>query len=469
MRLISYFLPQAANILVYMLQQVEYSSVRFLKWVITLPNLLKVKRRQELDKTSRAKITLLVAYLSWAIPIVVGLTGFFVYDSYSSLLFLPLAPLICVISIALFNTLLGRLIVKPTESREITQAKNKLKNMQATKIAVIGSYGKTTMKDLLATVLSEGKKVAATPGNKNVLISHARWANQLSGDEEVLIFEYGEAKPGDIASLASFSQPEIAFVTGLAPAHMDGYKTLTAVAKDFQAIAEHVSKNNIFVNADNPQLSEYFSDSAFYSQKSVDGWAVQISKLTLDGLSFTMLKETEELKLHSGLLGAHNVGPLAAAAAIARRLGLSLESITKGIAATKPFEHRMQPYQLGGAWIIDDTYNGNLEGMKAGLALLKHLPAKRKIYVTPGLVEQGDLTAKVHEELGEAIAAAQPDIVVLMKHSVTGHIQKGLENSNYAGELKVEDNPLEFYMHLDHFVAAGDLVLLQNDWPDSYS
>ena len=127
----------------------------------------------------------------------------------------------------------------------------------------------------------------------------------------------------------------------------------------------------------------------------------------------------------------------------------------------------MRPYQLSGAWIIDDTYNGNIEGMKAGLALLKDLEAKRKIYVTPGLVDQGAEEKRVHRELGEAIADASPDKVILMRHSVTPFILDGLRD--FKGELIVEDDPLDFYANLDKFVAAGDLVLMQNDWPDNYN
>src|SRR6185503_13001801 len=110
------------------------------------------------------------------------------------------------------------------------------------------------------------------------------------------------------------------------------------------------------------------------------------------------------------------------AAALAHQFGLSKAQIKAGIAATKPFEHRMEPYQLAGAWVIDDSYNGNIDGIRAGTQLLKDLPAKRKIYVTPGLVDQGQESGKIHEEMGRLIASARPDMVVLMEHSVTASI-----------------------------------------------
>ena len=129
----------------------------------------------------------------------------------------------------------------------------------------------------------------------------------------------------------------------------------------------------------------------------------------------------------------------------------------------------MQPRSIRGAWILDDSYNGNIDGMQAGLKLLQELPGKRKIYVTPGLVDQGEETQHVHEELGRAIAEANPDRVVLMHNSAIAAIEKGLKIGNFKGELQVEHYPLDFYLNIEHFVAAGDVIMLQNDWTDNYN
>jgi UDP-N-acetylmuramoyl-tripeptide--D-alanyl-D-alanine ligase len=129
----------------------------------------------------------------------------------------------------------------------------------------------------------------------------------------------------------------------------------------------------------------------------------------------------------------------------------------------------MRPYQLGSAWIIDDTYNGNIEGARVGLRFLTELSTQgRKIYVTPGFVEQGELKQAVHERLGQMIAEARLDVVVLMQNSTTSFIQAGLSRGGFSGKLIIENKPLDFYTNLQHFVAAGDIVLLQNDWTDNY-
>lgn len=468
MNLLSYFWVKAPWTLVYMLQQVEYNPLKFISWVSNLPNLFNAKQRGNLERTNRVKLMLAFSYGSWLLTIGAGGLIAIIQHSLLPLLLCLLAPLVCVLMLFVITLLLQKLIVDPSQAKEISAARQKLSTMKGQRIAVLGSYGKTTMKELLVTVLSESKKVAATPGNKNVLISHARWVNQnLTGDEDVIIFEYGESRPGDIESLAAFSQPDMAVITGLAPAHLDGYSSLAAIADDISTISKSVDKKNIYVNG-NSELLRAKIDGYFYNPKGLADLVVSDVHVDFKATNFTIKVADKKLHLYSGLLGTHQIGPLCAVVAIALRLGLREKEILNGVAATMPYEHRMQPRSLGGAWIIDDTYNGNIEGMRAGLELLRALPGKRKIYVTPGLVDQGAETERVHKELGKLIAGASPDQVVLIKNSVTEYIRIGLNQGNYTGEVTIETNPLNYYTNLEHFLAAGDVALLQNDWPDSY-
>lgn len=467
MRLLSHFSPKAPWILAYMLQQFEYNPFKFVRWAATLPNLFLVQKRGRLHLTARGKLMVIIAYAASLLALFKVVFLSLWLNSLWIWLGISLIPIFVVL--VLFGTtwMLQVLIVNPKQTSEIRTAKDKLSKHSAVRIAVLGSYGKTTMKELLVTVLSETKKVAATPGNKNVLISHARWVNNdVKGDEDVLVFEYGEAEPGDIAKLANFSQPDTVVVTGIAPAHMDTYPSLDAIAKDFACIAETVKPEQIYLN-DTKLLRDSIKGRA-YSESGLGEWDVSDVKVAFEGTKFTLNNGHDKLQLGTRLLGAHLIGPLTAVISIAKQLGLSNDQIKAAVARTRPYEHRMQPRLLGGAWIIDDTYNGNIEGMRAGLELLKALPAKRKIYVTPGLVDQGTETQNVHTELGQLIAAARPDRVVLMRNSATSHIQKGLQQGNYSGEIVLEANPLQYYTNLEHFLAAGDVVMLQNDWPDSY-
>lgn len=475
--LISIFDFNYPRVLIYMLQSTEYEVWPYITWFWRTKNFNTVARRRTLDPTPRAKLLLFVLRLGMAIQYLLS-AGIilYAYQQHSVLwlefgIVLLLACPILWAHLIVLPLLLARLfIVGPKDRRMIARSKTIFANHPGLKIAVAGSYGKTTVKELLLTILSEGKEVAATPANKNVAVSHAQWAHKLSGKEDILIIELGEGKPGDVERFADTIQPNIGVITGLAPAHLDKYRTLKNAANDIFSLSTSVGADKTYVNGESADIKGYIqSGNHVYSDAGVSGWSVSGVSVEVNGLSFTMHKAGKTLELTSKLVGRHLIGPLAACVAIADEVGLTPEQIESGVAKTAPFEHRMQPRPLAGGWIIDDTYNGNLEGTRAGLALLKELTAKRKIYVTPGLVDQGSQAERVHKELGELIAKSNPDKVVLMKNSATDWILYGLRVRNFSGEVVVEDDPLGFYTNLDQMIAVGDVVLMQNDWTDNYN
>lgn len=453
--------------LVYVFQQTDYEMPRFYSVIRSIPDITNLRKRGRLEKTTKVKLLLIFAYALYFACIATIVCALLTGSYYLLFGMLILLPLVCisglVIVIAIANTIVGAL-----RSRYISKASIILANHKGYKIAVLGSYGKTSMKELLIEVIGSSKKISATTGNKNVPISISRWAGKLNGDEDILIVEYGESKPGDIAKLAKLTHPDFVVATGVAPNHLDFYKTEEALAHDFKSVTNYVAAKNIYANIQMKHVFQGETDVTFYSETNIGQWKIKNIEVTIKGIYFELVQPKASIKISSHLLGRHNIGPLAAVALLAMRLGVPIKKIEQSIANTKPYDHRMKPRQLHGAWLIDDTYNGNLEGFKAGLALLKELPAKRKIYVTPGLVSQGALTEAVHIEIGEKIAIANPDIVVLMDNSVTKFIMSGLDTQNYHGSIKIESDPLAFYTNLDQFVANGDLILMQNDWPDGY-
>ncbi|HEY8998886.1 MAG TPA: Mur ligase family protein [Candidatus Saccharimonadales bacterium] len=462
--------------IVYMLQSTEYQVKPYLEWYWQTQDFSHVMHRRTLERTKAARMLLSVVRLGIALEVLAGVlcvalwySGHFAGGLAFGAALIVAYPVVWAHAVTLPLTLGRWFIARPRERRLIKESATIFRDTKAAKIAVAGSYGKTSMKELLLTVLSEGKNVAATPANKNVAISHAYFARKLKGDEDVLIIEYGEGAPGDVARFAATTQPTHAVITGLAPAHLDHYKTLHDAGEDIFSVADVVQPEHVYVNAESSATKEFIKPKfAMYDEGGALDWRVGDVQIGIDGTRFTLKKGSQTLKLHSGLLGRHQLGPLSLAAALGAELGLTPKQIEDGIAKTMPFEHRMQPYVLAGAWIVDDTYNGNIEGIRAGAALLHDLPGKRKVYVTPGLVDQGVETQSVHEEMGRLIAGAEPNVVVLMKNSVTDFIQKGLQEANFTGRVIVEDDPLKFYQNLSLFVAYGDVVMMQNDWPDNY-
>ena len=469
-------------VLVYMLQSTEYEVTAYVSWYFRTSNFSKVMQRRTLNRTKAARLLLAVLYMGVSVQILTAL-ALIIFGFYkdniawieSGLGLLLLYPIMWAFLLTV-PLILGRIFISdPAKKRLIKESAVIFANHPGIKIAVAGSYGKTTMKELLATVLGESLNVAATPANKNVSTSHAYFAQKLNGKEDVLIIEYGEGAPGDVAKFAAITHPTHAIITGLAPAHLDKYKTLAAAGRDIFSVADYLQGKNIFVNGESPELQPFLKPAYnIFSNNGAMGWKVKDVNVGLEGVRFTLLKGKRSLAIKSGLIGRHQIGFLSLVAALSLELGLSVEAVQRGIAKTRPFEHRMQPYSLSGAWIIDDTYNGNLEGIKAGTKLLAelelpHQVKSRKIYVTPGLVDQGEETEPVHVMVGKFIASAKPDIVVLMRNSVTAYIERGLSQAGYGGELRIETDPLNFYTNLNQFVAAGDIMLMQNDWTDNYA
>lgn len=460
-----------------MLQSCEYEVVPYLRWYWQTSDFRTVTKRSNLKPTGPAKLLLLAICGGELVEQLAGaglILLFLIRGTHGAgafgLALLIVTPILWAHMVVL-PLLLGRLfIVKPKAYLLIRESERLFRDHPGVKVAVAGSYGKTTMKELLATVLSVGKTIAVTPGNKNVSISHAYFAKRLTGKEDVVIIEYGEGAPGDVARFAKITHPTDAVITGLAPAHLNHYRTLQAAGEDIFAVTDVVEPQHVFVNVESEAVLNFIDkQDERYDEHGALGWKVSGVTTDITGLSFMMKKDKKTMHLHSTLIGRHQVGPLAFVAAFSERLGLSVRQVEEGIAQTTSFEHRMQPYPLHGAWVIDDTYNGNIEGIRAGTELLHELKAKRKIYVTPGLVDQGEETKHVHQEMGDYIAKAKPDKVVLMRNSVTRYIEEGLAAAGYEGEVIIEDNPLHFYTNLSLFVAAGDLVLMQNDWPDNYA
>lgn len=475
--LFSMYRPAYVSTLVYMLQSTEYQVKPYLKWYWRTNDFSMVAKRRSLDRTRAAKLLELALSLGIITQIFTGLALIFLgwRGDVQEGIVLGLAVIVAYpvvwAHLITFPLLLGRwFIIKPRERRLIVDSEKIFKNHKGTKIAVAGSYGKTSMKELLATVLSAGKEVAATPANKNVASSHAVFAQKLSGKEDVIIVEYGEASPGDVERFCKTTHPNIGVITGIAPAHLDHYSGINDAATDIFSLAHYLHDENVYVNGDSKSATDYIKPGHHvYTTAGVDNLKVDNVKVSVDGTEFKLSQGSTSQVFRTKLLGRHNIGPLVAAIAIAQQLGLSKTQIREGVSNTKPYEHRMQPYRLAGAWVIDDTYNGNIEGIRAGLALLNELKAKRKIYVTPGLVDQGVETIAVHKEMARLIADVNPDKTVLMSNSATKIISDELRVLGYTGQVITQSDPLGFYENLEHFVAHGDIVLMQNDWTDNYN
>lgn len=467
----SYKYPRS---LVYMLQASEYNISDFLDWYKQVKNFNKVEKRKTLKKTPKA-IGLLVS--AWSILIGLYVLGFYILfsyptpENYPALVFIIFGPYILPYLLTFTLTLGKYIIQKPIEYFALKKTEKILKNHKGTKIAIAGSFGKTSMKEILKTILSVDKKVAAPPQSYNTPLGISRFVKNLNGDEDILVFEFGEYYPGDIKKLSSIVKPDIGIITGINEAHLKKFKTIENTVKTIFEIKDYVDPKNLYINAESKLAKESApKESILYSKDKIGKWKIKNAKTDLSGLSFTIQKENKQIDIKSKLIGLHQIGPLSAGIHIAESLNIPIEKIQEGAKNTKPFNHRLQPKkQESEVILIDDSYNGNPDGVQVAINFLSSLEDKRKIYVTPGLVEMGPKTKEVHIEIGKQLAKANIEKVILIRNSVTPYIEEGLKKENFDGDLRWFDTGPEAYNSLDNITIKGDVVLIQNDWPDQYN
>ena len=477
--------PRYIRSLVYMMQASEYHIGDFLGWFWRTQDFLHVEKRKKLILTPKALVFLGIGYVSafflfaFALEVLLVVTPWWKYLLFT--LIVLGVPYILGYGMVVYM-LVGRLLQWPVEQLIIFFAKRKLMTHKGIRIAIAGSYGKTSMREILKTVLSAGKRVAAPPGSHNTPLGVSSFIRGLRGDEEVLIFEMGEYYRGDIKRLCGLVRPDIGIITGVNEAHLEKFKEVECARATIFELADYLHASVVssggmtlwkplYINGENEVARMHApAGSILYSRDGVEQWRVERAQTGLLGTSFTFQNNKESISARSHLLGLHQVGPLVAAAHVADKLGLTARQIENGIDATKPFPHRLeQRVDAHGVTILDDSYNGNPDGARAVIDFLASLRGTRRWYITPGLVEMGSRKEDVHKEIGRELAKAGIEKVVLIRNSVTPFIEKGLQEGKYQGEIVWFEKAMDAFSALPNLTIRGDVVLLQNDWPDQYA
>jgi UDP-N-acetylmuramoyl-tripeptide--D-alanyl-D-alanine ligase len=331
------------------------------------------------------------------------------------------------------------------------EAKKKLMARKELKIVcVTGSYGKTSMKNFIAQLLSKKYRVYATPRSVNTIAGLVRDVNmELPDDCEVYVCEAGARLRGDIYTIAQFLNPHIVVVGKVGPQHLEYFKTLENIQRTKMEIIHSERLQKAFVH--NSVTAEAHEKVEFF------GEGVSTVEATLEGLSFDMRLHDETLHLETTILGAFNAINLEAAVLVADALGLTGSEIQKGVGGLKSVEHRLQRIDAGGKIILDDGYNGNIDGMLEGVRLLSLHPG-RKVIVTPGLVES---TKELNLELCEAINKVC-DVAI-----ITGGLNAELfdKHLNVAEKIMLSDKS-QLVKVLGERTRAGDIILFANDAPN---
>jgi len=471
--LISRFTFSYPRTLAYMLQASEYYVLDYFDWYHSTLDFSAVEKVGKLKYTKKAMVVLATIWVEYLAMIakVIWFTGSNL-DAYGywpllTLLLVPfLLPYLAVIPVLVIKYLLQM----PYELMIANGLQARIAVHRGVKIAVAGSYGKTTMREILRSVLGADKKVAAPSGSINTLLGINSFMKKLDGDEDVLIFEIGEYYPGDVAHLARIIQPDIGVITGINEAHLKRFGSIEKTVATIYELAAFLTGKPLFVNAENELAkSAARKGDILYSRAGCGELSVKDATSDLTGTTITIARGKETYVVKSQLLGLHLVGSIVAAVEVGLSLGIPMAKLVEGVAATKPFPRRLELVsEKDDIAILDDSYNGNPDGVRAVLDFLTSLVGHRRLYITSGLVEMGDRSREVHLQIGKELTDAQIEVVMLVRTSATKIIAEGLEGSGYKGNLMWFDDTDAAYAALPHLTVRGDVVLLQNNWPDQY-
>ena len=349
------------------------------------------------------------------------------------------------------------------------------------KIGVTGSFAKTTVKNILTTILNQKYKAYCTPSNFNTPLGICRAVGDLPEDCEVFVAEMGARKAGDIAQLCEIVKPQYGIITGVGVQHLATFKnqeTIYLTKRELADYVENTQKGFMVYNAENEYSKKMYVDSALTKKVAVstdeclsneDSLVIGADEIECDsaGLKFALKIGDEKKHCVCKLIGKHNLNNILLCVAMAVELGLNIVQISKGIEEITPIEHRLQTIELAtGITIVDDSYNSNVEGARLALETLT-LFKGRKIVATQGLVEMGTGQEKANFELGQNIAKVA-DIAILIGINKE-NIRLGMLAEGYC------DKNIYLVSHLDDaknlfsaILKKGDVLLLQNDLPDNY-
>lgn len=376
------------------------------------------------------------------------------------------------------SILVANLINKPIEKGVNRYYLNDAKRMldacpDLDVIGITGSYGKTSVKFYLYTILRAWTDTLVTPESYNTPMGIVKTVRgSLSAIHKIFLCEMGAKWVGDIKELCDIVHPRHGIITSLGEQHLESFGSKENIIKTKYELADALPEDGrLYINLDNDVIRKNLPKRKYISYGTTpdcDYYAYDI-KVSATGSVFTVRIPTgEEETFDTKLLGGHNVLNITGAVAAAHGFGMKLSEMKRYVRRIEAVPHRMQIVNKGEVTIIDDAFNSNPAGCRAALTTLSQMDGER-ILVTPGMVELGKDEEKLNREFGE-YAAGCCDKIVLIGEKQTAAIREGVLSKGFKKEnLLVFE---EFTAAMSSLYAMKTekkkIILLENDLPDNY-
>jgi len=336
-------------------------------------------------------------------------------------------------------------------------------------VALTGSNGKTTTKEMIAACLETTFPILKTKGNLNNLIGLPLTLLTLTEKERVVVLEMGMNVPGEIRRLTEIAEPDVGLITNIQKVHLEGMESLERLKEEKGELFRKMRRDGtILVNQDDPRVVELASDYpgqkiTFGIEHPAEVMAKEIRLGGAEGTFFTLILEGEAMEIHLRLLGRHFIPNALSAIAVACLFGVEVKQVKEALENFQSIPMRMEIVPLkGGKTLINDAYNANPHSM--GLALETLVEAKgegRAIAVLGDMLELGNFTKEAHEQLGEKVSELSIDFLLALGEEAPIVVESAIRHGFPLERVRVVESHSEAISILKQMIQNGDWILVK--------
>jgi UDP-N-acetylmuramoyl-tripeptide--D-alanyl-D-alanine ligase len=400
--------------------------------------------------------------------------------------FLAYMPALLLSALVLFQAtafapaLAGKLIAPLEERinlRFIAEAQQRFRDFAPYCIGITGSFGKTSTKSLLGQVLNVTLAPTFWPqkGINTLLGTTREIREKLSRHQRFAVIEMGAYYIGSIKKIAQLTPPQAAIVTAVGTMHLDRFGSAENIYTAKSELPQALPADGILVcNGDNPGARRMCAANPkalnlLYGFDTSSGHLDCVGhslRFTENGSEFSIRWKSVDYPVRSQLLGKPAASNMLGAFAMSCALGAQPDLVVAAFGTFEPVDNRLALKKRGGVRFLNDAYNSNPVGFKAALEVLEGLPAKRRILMTPGMVELGE-TQAAENQLVATLAARICNFVIVVAQTNRSALLKGLREGGLAEEqIIIAETRTEAFGRLESILSDGDVVLIENDLPD---